>query len=89
MIFGAIRVEDRNAYLNALDRASIDMDIGPFAAFVPERVAWVVERREHETGCIPRNPGAGCPLDFCKPVENPLHSSYVFNPSSRRMIFSA
>jgi fido (protein-threonine AMPylation protein) len=35
-----IRVEDRNAYLNALDRASIDMDIAPFAAFVAERVAW-------------------------------------------------
>jgi len=35
-----IRVEDRNAYLNALDRASIAMDIGPFAAFVAERVAW-------------------------------------------------
>jgi fido (protein-threonine AMPylation protein) len=35
-----IRVEDRNAYLNALDRASIDMDIGPFAAFVAERAAW-------------------------------------------------
>ncbi len=35
-----IRVEDRNAYLSALDRASIDMDIGRFAAFVAERVAW-------------------------------------------------
>jgi fido (protein-threonine AMPylation protein) len=35
-----IRVEDRNAYLSALDRASIDLVIGPFAAFVAERVAW-------------------------------------------------
>ncbi len=35
-----IRVEDRNAYLSALDRASINMDIGRFAAFVAERVAW-------------------------------------------------
>ncbi len=35
-----IRVEDRNAYLSALDRASIDMDFGPFAAFVAERVGW-------------------------------------------------
>jgi hypothetical protein len=38
-----IRVEDRNAYLSALDRASIDMDIGPFTAFVAERVRWSVE----------------------------------------------
>jgi fido (protein-threonine AMPylation protein) len=33
-----IRVEDRAAYLTALDRASIDMDIGPFAGFIAERV---------------------------------------------------
>ena len=33
-----IRVEDRNAYLAALDRASIDMKIEPFAAFIAERV---------------------------------------------------
>jgi len=35
-----IRVEDRNAYLDALDRASIDTDIKPFAAFVAQRVKW-------------------------------------------------
>jgi fido (protein-threonine AMPylation protein) len=35
-----IRVEDRNAYLSALDRASIDGDIRPFADFVAERVRW-------------------------------------------------
>jgi hypothetical protein len=35
-----IRVEDRKAYLNALDRASIDMDIRSFAEFVAERVDW-------------------------------------------------
>jgi hypothetical protein len=35
-----IRVEDRDAYLSALDLASIDMDIAPFAAFVAERVRW-------------------------------------------------
>jgi hypothetical protein len=29
-----IHVEDRAAYLVALDRASIDMDIQPFAKFV-------------------------------------------------------
>jgi len=33
-----IRVEDRNAYLSALDRASIDMNIVPFAEFIAERV---------------------------------------------------
>jgi fido (protein-threonine AMPylation protein) len=41
-----IRVEDREAYLSALDRASIDMDIAPFSAFIAERVRWPVER-EH------------------------------------------
>jgi fido (protein-threonine AMPylation protein) len=35
-----IRVEDRNAYLNALDRASIDMDIRTFTEFVAARVDW-------------------------------------------------
>jgi hypothetical protein len=33
-----IRVEDRDAYLAALDRASIDLDIGPFAKFSAGRV---------------------------------------------------
>jgi hypothetical protein len=35
-----IRVEDRIPYLTALDRASIDMEIGPFADFVAQRVQW-------------------------------------------------
>lgn len=39
-----IRVEDRDAYLFALDRASIDMDIAPLTAFVAERVRWSGER---------------------------------------------
>lgn len=38
-----IRVEDRETYLGALDRASIDMDIKPFSAFVAERVRWSLE----------------------------------------------
>lgn len=38
-----IRVEDRDPYLSALDKASIDMDIAPFTAFVAERVQWSVE----------------------------------------------
>jgi fido (protein-threonine AMPylation protein) len=39
-----IRVEDRSAYLTALDRASIDLEIGPFAGFLAERVRWSMER---------------------------------------------
>ena len=35
-----IRVEDRDAYLAALDRASIDANIQPFAAFIAERARW-------------------------------------------------
>ena len=31
---------NRPRAINALDRASIDMDIAPFAAFVAERVRW-------------------------------------------------
>lgn len=34
-----VRIEDRAAYLEALDRASVDLDIGPFAAFLAKRVA--------------------------------------------------
>jgi Fic family protein len=33
-----IRVEDRNAYLAALDRASKDLDIRPFSMFIAEYV---------------------------------------------------
>ena len=36
-----IRVEDRAEYLNALDGASIDQDVGAFARFVAERVHWL------------------------------------------------
>ncbi|MCY4236953.1 MAG: Fic family protein [Rhodospirillaceae bacterium] len=39
-----IRVEDRDTYLAALESASIDQDIGPFAQFVADRVAWSLER---------------------------------------------
>jgi fido (protein-threonine AMPylation protein) len=33
-----VAVDHRDAYLHALDRASIDLDIGPFAAFLAERM---------------------------------------------------
>jgi fido (protein-threonine AMPylation protein) len=39
-----VRLEDRNAYLKALDSASIDMDIRPFAAFIGERVKWSIKQ---------------------------------------------
>jgi hypothetical protein len=43
LVFGryrwtVIRLEDRVAYLAALDRANIRLDIGPFAGFIAERV---------------------------------------------------
>ena len=34
-----IRVQDRDTYLAALESASIDQDIEPFAGFVAEQVA--------------------------------------------------
>jgi fido (protein-threonine AMPylation protein) len=39
-----VRVEDRARYLRALDSASIDLEIAPFAAFLAERVAWSVSQ---------------------------------------------
>src|ERR1700724_3161169 len=39
-----IRVEDRDAYLATLDRASIDADIAPFAKFIAERVRWSMDQ---------------------------------------------
>jgi len=39
-----IRVEDRDVYLAALDRASIDMKIEPFAEFIAERVRWSMKQ---------------------------------------------
>ena len=39
-----VRVEDRTEYLAALDAASLDADIGPFADFMACRVRWSMER---------------------------------------------
>ena len=36
--WSVIRVEDRDGYLTALDRASIDGNISPFATFIAARV---------------------------------------------------
>src|SRR3989475_716336 len=41
-----IRIRDRKSYLSALDRASIEMDIHPFATFVVHRVQWRLERHD-------------------------------------------
>ena len=35
-----IRVEDRDAYLEALESASVGVDIAPFSNFIAERVSW-------------------------------------------------
>jgi Fic family protein len=39
-----VRVDDRAAYLEALDHASIDLDVAPFAAFLAERVMWSLQQ---------------------------------------------
>ena len=39
-----IRVEDRDKYLNALESASVENDIKPFASFIAERVQWSMEQ---------------------------------------------
>jgi hypothetical protein len=39
-----IRVEDRDAYMAALESASVDMNIDPFAQFIAERVQWSLEQ---------------------------------------------
>lgn len=41
-----IRVEDRDSYLHALDLASIDMNLEPFASFIAERVDWSIAPHE-------------------------------------------
>jgi Fic family protein len=47
-----IRVEDRNTYLDALDRAGIDTDIKPFVKFISQRVKRSLERREVDGGQV-------------------------------------
>jgi len=41
-----IRVEDRTAYLQALETASIDRDIRPFAAFIAKRVRRSIDKAD-------------------------------------------
>jgi Fic family protein len=39
-----IRVEDRAGYMKALESASVQMNVGPFATFIAERVEWSMEK---------------------------------------------
>jgi Fic family protein len=39
-----IRVEDRQHYLKALESASVENDITPFATFIAQRVQWSLEQ---------------------------------------------
>jgi fido (protein-threonine AMPylation protein) len=48
-----VRVEDRNGYLSALDSASIDLNIEPFAKFIAERVQWSMK----QPGSAPKQSG--------------------------------
>jgi hypothetical protein len=41
-----VRVEARTPYLQALDSASIDLDIRPFAAFLADRARWSTKRAQ-------------------------------------------
>lgn len=72
-----IRVEDRDAYLAALDRASIDMDIGPFSAFVAQRVQWSLENKPVAEG--PRRFQVG---DLVR-LRPQSRIGYSFNPPVR------
>jgi fido (protein-threonine AMPylation protein) len=40
-----IRVEDRDAYMQALENASVETNIRPFAEFIARRVRWSTERK--------------------------------------------
>jgi fido (protein-threonine AMPylation protein)/ketosteroid isomerase-like protein len=44
--WAVIRIRDRKSYLSALDRASIAMDMHPFAALIVHRVQWRLERHD-------------------------------------------
>jgi hypothetical protein len=43
-----VRVEDRKTYLTALDSASIDQDIRPFAALLAQRIQWSVHQTNRQ-----------------------------------------
>jgi len=41
-----IRLRDRRSYLGALDRASIDVELGPFTTLLAQRVRWALEKHD-------------------------------------------
>jgi hypothetical protein len=45
-----IRVEDRDAYMKALESASVQMNIEPFATFIAERVKSSMEQAGKAAG---------------------------------------
>lgn len=45
-----IRVEDRSAYMKALESASVQMNIAPFATFIAERVKWSMQQARKAPG---------------------------------------
>jgi fido (protein-threonine AMPylation protein) len=45
-----IRVEDRGAYMKALESASVQMNIGPLAAFIAQRVQWSMDQAGKTAG---------------------------------------
>ncbi len=47
-----VRVEDRNTYLAALDRASIDVEIMPFAELIAERVRCSMKQAKSKTRSV-------------------------------------
>jgi Fic family protein len=56
-----IRMEERDAYMEALEAASVDQDIGPFAALVARAVSrgpWALERGSSRRGI--RGPLGNC-----------------------------
>jgi hypothetical protein len=59
-----VRVEDRNPYLSALDSASIDLNIAPFAKFIAERVQWSMKH----AGDAAKGARAWVPLSSCCPA---------------------
>jgi hypothetical protein len=46
--WSVIQVEDRTPYLQALERASVKGDIGPFAKFIAARVGWSTKQAATE-----------------------------------------
>jgi hypothetical protein len=47
-----IRVDDRKAYMAALEVASVEIDIRPFARFLADRVRWSLESERGGAGLV-------------------------------------